>query len=362
MEPATPSTASTPPVTPTARRLALLAVAALIVYLCWLIVRPFVLVFLWAGVLAIVAYPAYLWIRRRGRSPTVAALATTLLVVLTVVIPATLTVVALWREAATAMPAIDQQVRQLVQPDSSLVRFAGRFVDVGPLLDPGVISARIIELRGVIVAWLVSSMGSILGALAQAILVVFTLFYFIRDAELVIGAMRGVVPLESEERDRIFSHVYSVISASVTGVLMIAALQGALGGIAFAMLGVPSPILWGIVMFLLSMIPLAGAFVVWAPVALYFFATGHYVKASFLTIWGIFAIGMLDNLLRPYLVGQKTKLHELVVFFAVLGGLQVFGMLGIIVGPVILAIGLAFADMLLKAPKRPDHVSGASEG
>lgn len=348
----------------TTRKLALLAVAAIILYLCWLIIRPFILVLLWAGVLAIVAYPAYLWLRRRGRSATVAALATTLLVVLVVVIPTALTAVAIWREASTAMPAIDQQVRELIRPDSPLVRFAGRFIDVGPWLDPGAISARIVELRSTLLAWLMSSIGGIIGTLAQVVLVIFTLFYFIRDAELVIASLRGVMPMDSGQSEQIIARVYSVISASVTGVLMIAALQGALGGIAFAILGIPSPILWGIVMFLLSMIPLAGAFIVWGPVALYLFATGHYFKASFLTVWGIFAIGMLDNLLRPYLVGQKTRLHELVVFFAVLGGLQVFGMLGIVVGPVILAIGLAFADMLLNPPgaARPAPATPPGDG
>ena len=136
-----------------------------------------------------------------------------------------------------------------------------------------------------------------------------------------------------------------VISASVNGVLVIPAIQGALGALAFFALGVPSALVWGVVMTFLSLIPMAGAFIVWVPAALFLVATGHLTKAIILAAWGALVIGTVDNFLRPKLVGEKTKLHELFIFFSVIGGLKVFGVLGIVLGPVVLAVTLALLDV-----------------
>jgi predicted PurR-regulated permease PerM len=107
-------------------------------------------------------------------------------------------------------------------------------------------------------------------------------------------------------------------------------------------------------MIFLSLIPMLGAFIVWVPAAIYLFATGHYAKGIFLVLWGTLVIGMIDNFLRPKLVGDRTKLHELLIFFAVLGGLQVFGVLGIVLGPVVLAITLALVDVFRAADQAAD--------
>jgi predicted PurR-regulated permease PerM len=115
--------------------------------------------------------------------------------------------------------------------------------------------------------------------------------------------------------------------------------------IAFLVLDLPSALLWGVMMFLLSTIPMAGAAIVWAPAAIYLFATGHWIKAVLLVAWGSLVIGMIDNVLRPRLVGKRAKLHELIIFFSVLGGLQVFGVLGLFVGPVVAAIALALVEV-----------------
>ena len=166
-------------------------------------------------------------------------------------------------------------------------------------------------------------------------------------------------------RSRFLVRCHDVIAASLRGVLFIAAIQGALGGIGFWALGISSPMFWGVVMFFLSMIPMAGAFIVWVPVAVYLAATGHYWKATLLTVWGGGVIGMADNLLRPRMVGSRTRLHELVVFFSVLGGINVFGVLGIIAGPVVIAMTTSFLDVLRRvdedsavaAPVKPGDVT-----
>jgi predicted PurR-regulated permease PerM len=164
-------------------------------------------------------------------------------------------------------------------------------------------------------------------------------------------AIRRSLPLTEAQADVIFKRTGEVISASVNGVLVISAVQGFLGMIAFWVLELPSALLWGVMMFLLSTIPMAGSAIVWGPAAIYLFATGHWIKAVMLVVWGGVVIGLIDNILRPRLVGKRAKLHELIIFFSVLGGLQVFGVLGLFVGPVVAAIALALVEVFHRSEK-----------
>jgi predicted PurR-regulated permease PerM len=146
----------------------------------------------------------------------------------------------------------------------------------------------------------------------------------------------------------------------VYGVITIGIIQGTLGGLAFWVLGLPSAVVWGVVMTLLSMVPMLGAFLVWVPAAIYLALTGQYVKAILLALWGTLVIGMIDNFLRPKLVGSRTRLHELLIFFSVLGGLKVFGVLGVVLGPVVLAVTLALIDVYRTAG-RAGSLGGSTE-
>ena len=146
-----------------------------------------------------------------------------------------------------------------------------------------------------------------------------------------------------------------VIGATIYGVLAISVIQGTLGFLIFLVLGLPSPLLWGVVMLLMSMIPMAGAFVVWVPASLYLLLTGSYIKALLLAGWGVLVIGSIDNFLSPRLVGRRARLHELLIFFSVLGGLQVFGVLGLVLGPVLAAVTLALIEVVRQANRPPSQ-------
>jgi predicted PurR-regulated permease PerM len=344
------------------RNLALIAVTAIAIYLCWLMIQPFFKVIVWASVLAIIFYPVYARLIKWGRSPVTSGILTTLLVVVTVVVPLTFIGLALIREVAAAVPHLQEgitSVTKMVNADSPVRDWVQQYVDIDSLLDPQFISNRLQAWSAAIGKELVDIVGDIFGTALQGFFVLFTLYYLLRDADRIIAAVRNFVPLEARDTDRILRETNDVIHASLHGVLAIAAIQGALGGLAFWVLRLSSPLLWSVVMFFLSMIPIAGAFVVWMPAACYLLITGHWVKALLLALWGGLVIGTIDNLLRPRLVGQKTKLHELVVLFSVLGGLKVFGILGIVVGPVVVAVTLALVDVWRQAnaarvrPSRP---------
>jgi predicted PurR-regulated permease PerM len=139
--------------------------------------------------------------------------------------------------------------------------------------------------------------------------------------------------------------VADTIHATIFGTLAVAAVQGALGGLVFWWLGLPAPILWGAVMGLLAIVPVLGAFVVWLSAAIFLASSGQWGKAVFLTLWGTVVVGLIDNLLYPILVGKRLRLHTVPVFFAIVGGLAVFGAAGVILGPVILALTDAILEI-----------------
>ncbi|HEX4899985.1 MAG TPA: AI-2E family transporter, partial [Pyrinomonadaceae bacterium] len=186
--------------------------------------------------------------------------------------------------------------------------------------------------------------GNIIGAIVKAFFVIITMYYLFRDGDRIVLALPGVLPLSNNQSEAILARIRQVVSASVYGVVTIAMIQGLLGGLAFWILGVPSPVLWGTLLAFVCMIPIAGSFMVWLPAAIYLVVTGHWTKAILLTIWGALVISTIDNFLRPKLISNQTKLHELLVLFSVLGGISVFGLLGIVLGPVVLAITLGLLE------------------
>jgi predicted PurR-regulated permease PerM len=185
-----------------------------------------------------------------------------------------------------------------------------------------------------------SLLGNVVSGVVKAFFVLFTMYYLFRDGERIVQRLPAALPLEIEQGEALIVRVQEVVSASVYGVVTIASLQGLLGGIAFWLLGIPSPILWAVLMTFVCMIPVAGSFLVWLPLSIYLIATGHWTKALLLILWGALVVSTVDNFLRPKLIKNQTKLHELFVFFSVLGGISVFGLLGIVLGPVVLAITL----------------------
>lgn len=327
----------------------LLAVTAVALYLCWLMLQPFVAVLAWATVLVIVFYPVHQRLLKRLNKPSLSALLSCLLVMLTILVPVVLVTIAVLNELSGAMNSLQALIVYVLDPNSAytgpVLRWAGQYVDIEQLRSGQYIFERLKGVSGQLAGQTLGVIGGVIGAIVQIFFVIFTMYYLFRDGDKIFATVRDALPLDRPQATAIMARTRDVIGASVYGVLAIAVIQGTLGGIAFWVLGVPSAIVWGVVMIFLSMIPMLGAFLVWVPAAAYLALTGHPVKALIMVLWGVLVIGMADNFLRPKLVGERTKLHELLIFFAVLGGLQVFGVLGIVLGPVVLAITLALVHV-----------------
>ena len=166
----------------------------------------------------------------------------------------------------------------------------------------------------------------------------YLLFFFLRDGAELARKIRAAVPLAEQQKRRLQLKFNRVVRATVKGNLLVAITQGTLGGIIFWMLDIPSALVWGVLMAFLSLLPAVGAGIVWAPVAVYFVATGAVWQGAVLAAFGVFVIGLVDNVLRPLLVGKDTKMPDYLILISTLGGLAVFGLNGFVIGPLIAAL------------------------
>lgn len=330
-------------------------IAALVVglYLCWRIILPFLDVLMWAAVLVTVFQPIHRRLVARLRHPAWAATASTLLVIVTILGPVTLITLAVVDELRTIARGLDSTSFRLLDFDAPVLgpwlRWLDQYVDLERFQNPAFLRERLEGLTGTLANSTIGVVGGAVSVVVQMLLVVFTMFYLFRDGDAIGRAASDMLPLERSQTRGVVARTKEVIGATVYGVIVIALIQGSLGASIFWVLGLPSPLLWGVVMFFLSMIPMAGAFLVWAPAAIFLAFSGAWVRALILVAWGVLVVGSIDNLLSPRLVGQRTRLHELLVFFSVLGGLEVFGVLGVVLGPVVVAVTLAVIEMVRHA-------------
>jgi len=174
--------------------------------------------------------------------------------------------------------------------------------------------------------------GSLLQA-AEALITFYLLFYFLRDGAAAVTLIKAWLPLAPHDADHLLRRVVDTFHATVYGTLAVATVQGTLGGLMFWALGLPAPLLWGLVMGLLSIVPVLGAFVVWIPAALLLLLDGSWLPALILTAWGGIVVGGIDNVLRPTFVGNRLRLHTIPAFISIIGGLILFGAPGFILGP-----------------------------
>lgn len=185
--------------------------------------------------------------------------------------------------------------------------------------------------------------------LVSMTIMLYLLFFLLRDGHSLAGRIKTAVPLSRKYKQRLFTHFTTVIRATVKGNVLVAIVQGALGGLIFWILHVQAPLLWAVVMAFLSLLPAVGAAIVWAPVAVYFLVTGAVWQGVVLILFCVFVIGLVDNILRPILVGKDTKLPDYVVLLSTVGGMALFGLNGFVIGPVVAALFISSWDLFSTA-------------
>jgi predicted PurR-regulated permease PerM len=321
----------------------LVLITALILYLCWTMVVPFISVLTWALALALVLSPLRGRLRRR-LPDWLTALLLVSLVILVVALFAAFLSHRLLQEAAKAREA----VQEFLQPS-----FRQHFLETQPRLallwqwvEPRIDLPQIAQqIQGALAARVAPAVGASAMLLSRALMSLFVLFFLLRDEELMVGAVRRLLPLTPDEIDLAWSRVSAAMRSSVYGRVLIGIVQGVLGGIMFYILGLPAALFWTVTMAVLSILPVVGAFVVWVPAALYLLLTGHWIQALILTIYGVGIIHTADNILYPVVVGPRMGMHPLILFITLIGGVLAFGAAGIILGPAIAAFALALGEI-----------------
>ena len=317
------------------RSLVLFFITLGIVGLCALLAFPFVPAITGAVALTVATRVPYDWLERHLRHPTLTAALGVLLVILLIVGPVALLVQSLGQQVMAAAGQVQSGAAQdWLTATLDRIPWLNRLVDKAL----GVVNLRQAaqSTAGFFASRLRGLLTGSVATVTQLALMLFTLFFLFRDRRKAARAFRSLLPLDESQRDQLLTRMSNTIEATLQGSLTIAAIQGALGGIMFWILGVPTALVWALVMALLATIPSLGTFLVWMPVTIYLAATGHWVKALILLLWGTFVIGTVDNLLYPTLVGKKMQLHTVPVLFAVLGGIGLFGISGIVLGPLVL--------------------------
>ena len=179
----------------------------------------------------------------------------------------------------------------------------------------------------------------------------YLLFFFLRDGKLLTQQISRAIPLAEDQKLHLLKKFTMVIKATVKGNIAVAATQGALGGLILWVLGIQGVLLWSVVMAFLSLLPAVGAALIWGPIAIYFLATGAVWQGVVLIAFGILVIGLVDNVLRPILVGKDTKMPDYVVLISTLGGISLFGLNGFVIGPLIAALFMAAWDLFASPEK-----------
>ena len=358
---------------------ALLGSFAIILYYCFRIMEPFLMPIFLALILSALLTPLYESISKRlNNRPGLAALLVCLGLTLAIVIPVLILSVSLAREANSVYtslqdPEMSSKVQLWLNPNSnpvvakiqSWLPASMRFKD----FDIGArIGAKAQEIIRLLLEFTATLATGAFNFLANYITMLMVLFFLLRDCSYFAESVRQVSPLSNVEENMFVDRFRTVAQATVVGTLATSVVQGVLSGIIFLVLGLSNPILWGSLTALLSLVPMAGTALVWLPWTIYLFASGSVASAVIFVALQLIFVGGADNILRPLLMEGKMKMHTLLIFFAILGGISYFGILGIFIGPLVFAIAIAFLefygsrDKTADAPENSATVTAASAG
>ncbi|WP_250465057.1 AI-2E family transporter [Microbulbifer litoralis] len=330
-----------------------------------LLLKPFFTPIFWACAIALIFFPVYRrLLQRLPKWPNLTALLTLLLCIVVVVIPVLLVASSFINEGVTIFQKVQngqidlsQQIEQVRSAFPGINAFFDRvgldFDQLKERVMTGLMSAGSFLARNAI------ALGqNTLNFFVMLGLMLYLTFFLLRDGEKLVALLIRAMPLGDEREHLLLAKFAEVTRATIKGNLVVAVTQGTLGGLIFWILGMPAPLLWGVMMTLLSLLPAVGAAIIWFPAALYLYATGEMVKATVLMVFGVAVISLVDNLLRPILVGRDTKLPDYIVLFSTVGGLIMFGISGFAIGPLLAALFMAFWEIFMREFVNPSGIHG----
>jgi len=327
-----------------------------------LVLKPLFGAVCWSVFIAIVFWPLHVRFLRGSRNRrNMAAAASLTVVLLIVILPLAAVASSITQETSVLVAKMrsgeiqfSDYFQRIVQ---ALPAWARGVLDHFGIADLGLLQQKLIEVMGNssrAVTTRVVGIGQVtLNFIVSFFTMLYVLYFLFRDGDRLAQSIARAIPLHPQHTRRLLTQFATVVRATVKGNILVALVQGALGSLAFWFLGLPGAVVWGAVMALLSLLPAVGAILVWGPVAVYYVVSGDLVRGIGLAVWGTLVIGLVDNVLRPILVGKDTRMPDYLVLVATLGGLVVFGLNGFVIGPVIAAIFLVSWEMLATVRQQP---------
>lgn len=331
-------------------------VIALIVYLAFRVFEPFFVALAWAAVLVVVSYSGYEWLTRR-MPPSIAALISTIAVTIILIVPAVLILILFLRQGAEALQTLHLGTAsgRAHWLQGIWTRLQHRF----PELNSAEVSAQLQRYGARAAQYLAARLGTAVRHTAEflfeLVITVFAMFYMFRDGPRFVGEIRRVLPLQSFEREQILEDTRDIVSATVIATFLAAAAHGTLLGLAFLVVGIHAALFWGVLMGFFSLIPVVGSALIWVPAAIGLAISGHVGKGVALAIISAAIVVIVDYVLRPWFISGRAQVGEFLVFIGVLGGIAVFGALGIVLGPIVVALAADLLDLYTPSRTRPGN-------
>ncbi|MGH9779978.1 MAG: AI-2E family transporter [Candidatus Acidiferrales bacterium] len=322
-------------------------------YLVFLVFQPFLVPLAWGAALCVILFPLHRRVRRFIKQPNLAALVSTLVLVAVIVAPTLVVLGAVTTQAVQLADYVQNEWEAGRLPLAKLWSWIPLERALQWLGERGVSEQQVRELVTKNMERVAGFLATQTGVLARNILVFFfdlfvallTAFYLFRDGPALLERVRQALPLDDAHREGLFYITHNVLYASVISSIAVAAVQGILGGLVFWALGIKAPLVWGMAMAFFAFLPIVGPWVVYIPAVLFFLVSEEYTKAIVLLVLGTVLISSVDNVLRPILVSGRAQLNGLLVFISLLGGLFAFGALGLVLGPILVALADAVLEV-----------------
>lgn len=329
---------------------------ALLAYLAYRVFEPFLVPLCWAAVLVVVFDPLNKRLERQW-GPARASTACTVLVTLLLIVPAIGVGIAFIHQGLQAGAAVQGELSNggFIRLDKAWEWLAAHV----PGQTPESLSQLLHRAIAATAAFLASQVGVVLRNVAiflfDLVVTILAMFYFFRDSTAIMTWLRRIIPFERESREEMLGKSRDLIFASVTMALAAALIHGLAGGVAFAIVGITAPVFWGVAIAFFSLLPVVGDLLIWIPAMIDMVVTGHWGKAILLAVIVTIVAGFIDNIMRPWFISGRARLSGLIVFIAVIGGMAMFGLLGIVLGPIIVATAASVLDMYAKAGSRAQN-------
>lgn len=320
-------------------------------YLTYEIIAPFLGPIAWATVFSIIFYPVYVICLKWFRIKSLASLATLLVVALVIFGPISSMGYVLVLELGQLVQQFEKGQINLQQVLSHpavqwIVAHLRPVLEANNTSIEEIVGRWLAGLRAHLLEDLSIGAKNILTVIFDFVLMMFTIFFFLKDGPDYINRIKDYLPFPERHKNRLIGQARDMVVSTIFGGVLVAIIQGLIGGVTFLALGVSSPVFWGALTFITSFVPIVGTAGVWLPGSIYFFLAGHPLKGLTLLLVGVFLISMLvDYFLRPFIIGGKTKMNTLLIFFSVLGGVEFFGIIGLVLGPLTLAIFISVLEI-----------------